>query len=93
LVGCVFEPETVSFQGDNFGMVHDPVEQGGVGVVAEDFTQIDEGKVAGQDQGGRGFPAGNFLTENRGQILFMGPANFPSDRAKSLRVGEQPWGF
>jgi len=41
-------------------VVHDPVDHGGGdGVVAEDFTPITEGQVAGQDEGGVFVSAGD----------------------------------
>ncbi len=44
-------------------MVHDPVDHGGDGVVAEDFTPIADRQVASQDQEGVFVWAGDELEE------------------------------
>jgi hypothetical protein len=50
---AVFESVAVSFEGDDFGVVHEPVDHGcGNDVVAEDFAPAAEGFVAGDDQRG-----------------------------------------
>ena len=54
-------------------MVHDAVDHGGGdGVVAEDFTPIAEGQVAGQDQGGVFVAAGDELEEQVRCLCFKG---------------------
>ena len=71
LVGCgdaaevaVFEPVAVALEGDDLGVVDEPVDHGGGDdVVAEDFAPAAEGLVAGDDQAGAFVAGGDELEE------------------------------
>ncbi len=61
---AVFEPAGVAFEGDDVGVVDEPVHPGGSDdVVAEDLTPPAEAFVAGHDQGGAFIPGGDELEE------------------------------
>jgi hypothetical protein len=51
---AVAQPVGVALEGDDFGMVDEPVDhRGGYDVVAEDLAPAAEGLVAGDDQAAR----------------------------------------
>ena len=60
----VFESVAVAFEGEDFGVVDDPVDHRGCdGVVAEDVSTAAERQVRGQDDGGVFVAAGDELEE------------------------------
>ena len=70
---AVFEPVGVAFEGDDFGVVDEPVDHGGGDdVVAEDFAPAAEGLVAGDDQAGAFVAGGDELEEQVGGFGFEG---------------------
>ena len=69
----VFEPVGVAFEGDDFGVVDEPVDHGrGDDLVAEDFAPAAEWLVAGDDQRGSLIAAGDELEEQVGCFGFEG---------------------
>ena len=61
---AVFESVAVAFEGDDFGVVDEPVDHGGGDdVVAEHFAPAAEGLVAGDDQRGSFVAGGDELEE------------------------------
>src|SRR6266508_375934 len=67
----VFESVAVAFEGDDFGVVDQPVDHGGGDdVVAEDLAPAAEDFVAGDDQAGSFVAAGDELEEQVGGFGF-----------------------
>jgi hypothetical protein len=68
---AVFESVGVAFEGDDFGVVDEPVDHGGGDdVVAEHFAPASEGFVGGDDQGGAFVAGGDELEEQVGGFRF-----------------------
>jgi hypothetical protein len=68
-----FETVGVAFEGDDFCVVHEPVDRGGGDdVVAEHFAPAAEGLVAGDDQGGAFVAGGHQLEDQVGGFGFEG---------------------
>ena len=86
---AVFEPVGVAFEGDDFGVVHEPVDHGGGhDVVAEDLAPAAEALVGGDDQGGPLVPRGDELEEQVRGFGFEGDvADLVDDQQ---RVAGQP---
>lgn len=63
---AVFEPVTVAFEGDDFGVVDEAVDHGGGDdvVAAEDLSPAAEGFIGGDDQAGA-FVAGRDQLEEQ----------------------------
>jgi hypothetical protein len=69
----VFEPVGVAAEGDDFGVVDEPVDHGGGDdLVAEDFSPAAEWLVGGDDQAGAFVAAGDELEEQVGCLGFGG---------------------
>jgi hypothetical protein len=81
---AVFEPLAVAFEGDDFGMVDEPVDHGGCAdLVAEDLAPAPEGFVAGHDQGGAFVAAADELEEQVRRIGLEGDvADFVDDEQR-----------
>ena len=77
----VFEAVAVAFEGDDFGVVDEPVNHGsGDDFVAEDFTLAAELLVAGHDQRGAFVAVADQLEEQRCGFGFEGDvADFIDD--------------
>ena len=70
---AVFESVAVAFEGDDFGVVDEPVDHGGGdGGVTEDFAPAAEGFVAGDDERGSFVAGGDELEEQVGGVGFEG---------------------
>ena len=68
---AIFESVGVAFEGDDFGVVDEPVDHGGGDdVVAEHFAPASEGFVGGDDQGGAFVAGGDELEEQVGGLGF-----------------------
>src|SRR6266436_6287198 len=66
---AVFKPVAVSFQGDDIGVVDEPIDHGGGdGVVAEDLAPASERLVAGHDEAGPLVAAGDQMEEQVGGL-------------------------
>jgi hypothetical protein len=85
----VFESVAVAFEGDDFGVVHQPVDHcGGDDVVAEYLTPPAERLVRGDDQRGPLITGGDELEEQVGGFGFEGDvADLVDDQQ---RVTAQP---
>ena len=85
----VFESVGVAFEGDDVGVVHEPVDHGGGDhVVTEHLAPATEGLVAGDDQRGSLVAGGDELEEQVGGLGFEGDvADLVDDQQ---RVAGQP---
>jgi hypothetical protein len=85
----VFEPVGVAFEGDDFGVVDEPVDHGGGGyVVTEGLAPPAEWLVAGDDEAGAFVAGGDELEEQVGGLgLERDVADFVDDQQ---RVASQP---
>ena len=79
----VFEPVGVALEGDDVGVVDEPVDHGcGDDVVAEHFAPSPERLVAGDDQGGSFVAGGDELEEQVRRFGFeRDVADFVDDQA------------
>ncbi len=67
------ESVALAFEGDDFGVVDEPVDHGCCDdVVSEDLTPAAEGLVGGNEQGGSFVPGGHELEEQVGRFGFEG---------------------
>ena len=70
---CVAEPVAGSFEGEDVGVVHDPVDHGcGDGLVTENRSPAGERQVRGEDQGGVFVAGGHELEEQVRGVLLEG---------------------
>ena len=70
---AVLQPVGVALEGDDFGVVDEPVDhRGGDGVVAEDLAPAGEVLVAGDDQAGSFVAGEDQLEEQVGRFRFEG---------------------
>ena len=78
---AVFEPIAVAFEGDDFGVVDEPVDHGGGdGGVAEDFSPASKGFVGCDDEAGSLVAGADELEEQVGGLGFEGDvADFVDD--------------
>ena len=85
----VFEPVGVAFEGDDVGVVDEPVDhRGGDDLIAEDLAPPAERLVAGDDERGAFVSGGDELEEQVGGLGFEGDvADFVDDQQ---RVAAEP---
>ena len=94
----VFEPVAVAFEGDDLGVVDEPVDHGGGDdVVAEDLAPAAERLVAGDDEAGSLVAGGDELEEQVGGFGLEGDvADLVDDQqrvaAEADELGLQPPG-